>query len=189
VINAGDGWNEHPTQALVDIFALRRGLGTVAGKSIAFGGDRIGVMWSNQASSNDAVFFATHVDGQPDTSWEAARTAIQGPNTSDDHINLKSLQADGSGRVYAAIKTSFSNSQQPLIMLLVRDRPTGNWTNYTIARVSDCPNRPMVLIDEENRVLHSFFTAPGPPGYSCNSSGGAIYEKTSPLDAIAFPVG
>jgi aspartate carbamoyltransferase catalytic subunit len=39
VINAGDGWNEHPTQALVDIFALRRGLGTIAGKSIAFGGD------------------------------------------------------------------------------------------------------------------------------------------------------
>src|SRR5205823_5754043 len=23
VINAGDGWNEHPTQALIDIFALR----------------------------------------------------------------------------------------------------------------------------------------------------------------------
>jgi len=156
---------------------------------IAFGGDRIGVMWSNQTSSNDAVFFATHVDGQPDTSWEAARTAIQGPNTSDDHINLKSLQADGSGRVYAAIKTSFSNSSQPLIMLLVRDRSTGNWSSYPISRVSDCPNRPLVLIDEEHRVLHSFFTAPGPPGYSCNSSGGAIYEKTSPLDAIAFPVG
>lgn len=39
VINAGDGWNEHPTQALIDIFALRRGLGTVRGRSIAFGGD------------------------------------------------------------------------------------------------------------------------------------------------------
>jgi aspartate carbamoyltransferase catalytic subunit len=39
VINAGDGWNEHPTQALVDIFALRRGLGAIKGKSIAFGGD------------------------------------------------------------------------------------------------------------------------------------------------------
>lgn len=39
VINAGDGWNEHPTQALVDIFALRRGLGSIRGKSIAFGGD------------------------------------------------------------------------------------------------------------------------------------------------------
>ncbi|MEP6639748.1 MAG: PKD domain-containing protein [Chloroflexota bacterium] len=156
---------------------------------IAFGGDRIGVMWSNQSSSNDAVYFATHVDRQPDTSWETARTAIQGPNTSDDHINLKSLQADGSGRVYAAIKTSFTNSAQPLIMLLVRDRSTGNWASYPIARVSDCPNRPMVLIDEENRVLHSFFSAPAPPGYACNSSGGAIYEKTSPLDAIAFPLG
>ena len=39
VINAGDGWNEHPTQALIDIFALRRGLGTISGRSIAFGGD------------------------------------------------------------------------------------------------------------------------------------------------------
>jgi len=39
IINAGDGWNEHPTQALTDIFALRRGLGTISGKSIAFGGD------------------------------------------------------------------------------------------------------------------------------------------------------
>lgn len=39
VINAGDGWNEHPTQALIDIFALRRGLGTLRGKSLAFCGD------------------------------------------------------------------------------------------------------------------------------------------------------
>lgn len=39
VINAGDGWNEHPTQALVDIYAMRRGLGSLRGKSIAFGGD------------------------------------------------------------------------------------------------------------------------------------------------------
>ena len=39
VVNAGDGWNEHPTQALVDIFALRRGLGTIRSKSISFCGD------------------------------------------------------------------------------------------------------------------------------------------------------
>ncbi len=39
VINAGDGWNEHPTQALIDIYAMRRGLGTLRGKSITFGGD------------------------------------------------------------------------------------------------------------------------------------------------------
>ena len=39
VINAGDGWNEHPTQALIDIYSLRRGLGSIRGRSIAFGGD------------------------------------------------------------------------------------------------------------------------------------------------------
>jgi len=39
VINAGDGWNEHPSQALIDIHAMRRGLGSLRGKSIAFGGD------------------------------------------------------------------------------------------------------------------------------------------------------
>jgi hypothetical protein len=116
---------------------------------IAFGGDSIGVMWSNQTTSNDAMYFAVHVDGQPETVWGAARTAIQGPNTADDHINLKSLQVDSSGRVYAAVKTSFTNSSQPQIMLLVRDRSTGDWTSYPIARVSDCPNRVIVLIDEE----------------------------------------
>jgi aspartate carbamoyltransferase catalytic subunit len=39
VINGGDGWNEHPTQALIDIYAMRRGLGGLRGTSIAIGGD------------------------------------------------------------------------------------------------------------------------------------------------------
>jgi len=39
VINAGDGWNEHPTQALIDVFAMRRGLRAIRGASIGFGGD------------------------------------------------------------------------------------------------------------------------------------------------------
>ncbi|MGH3026925.1 MAG: PKD domain-containing protein [Gaiellaceae bacterium] len=156
---------------------------------IAFGGGKIGVMWSNASGPSDGMWFAVHVDGQPDTTWEASRTAIQGPETADDHINLKSLQADGSGRVYAAVKTSFDTGSAPLIMLLVRDPSTGDWSSYPIARVSDCPNRPMVMIDEESNVLHTFFTAPAPPNFACNSSGGAIYEKTSPLDSISFPLG
>lgn len=39
VINAGDGFGEHPTQALIDVYSMRRGLGTLEGKSIAFCGD------------------------------------------------------------------------------------------------------------------------------------------------------
>jgi aspartate carbamoyltransferase catalytic subunit len=39
VINAGDGWNEHPTQALIDIYAMRRALGSLRGRGIGFCGD------------------------------------------------------------------------------------------------------------------------------------------------------
>ena len=156
---------------------------------LAFDGNKIGVMWSNASSSTaDGMYFAVHEDAQPDTTWQQSRTAIQGPETSDDHINLKSLQADAGGTVFATVKTSFNNDSQPLIMLLVRDPGTGDWASHTIARVSECPNRPMVLVDEENRVLHTFYTAPAPPAYDCHS-GGAIYEKATPLDAISFATG
>jgi aspartate carbamoyltransferase catalytic subunit len=39
VINAGDGTHEHPTQALLDAFTLRRRLGELAGRHIVIVGD------------------------------------------------------------------------------------------------------------------------------------------------------
>jgi len=147
------------------------------------------VMWSNQTTGGDAMYFSVHVDGDADNAWSISRTAIQGPGTADDHINLKSLLSDQGGRLYAAVKTSFTTATAPLSMLLVRDPATGDWSSYPVARVSDCPNRSIVVIDEENRILHSFATYPAPPAYDCTSSGGAIYEKTSPLDIISFPSG
>jgi PKD repeat protein len=155
---------------------------------VAFAGSKLGIMWSNQSSTNDAMFFAIHQDGDPDTAWGPSERALQGPSSADDHMSLKSLQSDGSGRIFAGVKTSYTTSTAPLIMLLVRSS-NGAWSNAPIARVSDCPNRPMVLIDEENKVLHTFYTAPAPPSYSCTSSGGAIYEKTSPLENPSFTTG
>lgn len=49
VINAGDSWHEHPTQALLDALTIRRRLGTVEGKTIAICGD---VAHSRVAASN-----------------------------------------------------------------------------------------------------------------------------------------
>jgi PKD repeat protein len=155
---------------------------------IAFGGNKMGLMWSNQTGSHYAMWFAVHQDGAPDATWSAGEQALQGGGTADDHINLKSLQADGSGRVFAATKTSNTSSSSALIMLSVRST-TGAWSRYPIALVSDCPNRPLVLIDEQNNVLHTFYTAPAPPNYTCSSSGGAIYEKTSPLNSVSFTPG
>jgi aspartate carbamoyltransferase catalytic subunit len=39
VINAGDGWHEHPTQALLDCYTIRQQLGTLEGLRIAIVGD------------------------------------------------------------------------------------------------------------------------------------------------------
>jgi len=39
VINAGDGLGEHPTQALLDVYTMRKEKGTVTGKTIALVGD------------------------------------------------------------------------------------------------------------------------------------------------------
>ena len=39
VINAGDGTNEHPTQALFDIYTMQKELGDLKGKTISFMGD------------------------------------------------------------------------------------------------------------------------------------------------------
>jgi len=39
VVNAGDGWHEHPTQALLDIFTLKEKLGRIEGLNISIIGD------------------------------------------------------------------------------------------------------------------------------------------------------
>ena len=49
IINAGDGINEHPTQALLDAFSIREKLGSLAGKKVAIIGD---IMHSRVALSN-----------------------------------------------------------------------------------------------------------------------------------------
>ena len=49
IVNAGDGINEHPTQALLDAFSIRDKLGTLEGKKIVLVGD---IMHSRVALSN-----------------------------------------------------------------------------------------------------------------------------------------
>ncbi len=59
VINAGDGWHEHPTQALLDCYTIRQRLGGVAGKRIAIVGD---VKHSRVARSDILAFTAMGAD-------------------------------------------------------------------------------------------------------------------------------
>jgi hypothetical protein len=144
---------------------------------IAYNG-RIGVMWSN---TNDSTMrFGSHIDGASDSSWNA-NTALSLPGYADDHMNLKSLEADSSGRIFAAVKTSLTKANDPLTLLLVL-RPSGTWTSHTFGLVSHDHTRPIVLIDDENRRLYMFASSP-----CC--SGGVIFYKSTSLDNISFPPG
>jgi aspartate carbamoyltransferase catalytic subunit len=49
VLNAGDGWHAHPSQALLDLFTLERHLGSLAGRRIVILGD---ILHSRVARSN-----------------------------------------------------------------------------------------------------------------------------------------
>jgi hypothetical protein len=159
---------------------------------IAFGPGRIGVMWSRQSgdspTASDGFYWSTHTDGASRTAWSGPVAAVAGARTGDDHMNLKWLDSSG-GRVFAAVKTSFSSATQPLIQLLAMDA-AGAWTRTTIAMVSECPNRVILLIDEAAQRLRTFATYPKPSGTTnagtCTTSGGAIYEKSTPLDRISF---
>ncbi len=153
---------------------------------VAYSGN-IGVMWSNQ--NDNAVYFATHVDGTMDSTW-SLNTPLSLPKYADDHLNIKSLQADPAGQVFAAVKTSLSDvnpptSNEPEILLLMLDNQ-GSWSRRTVARVVDNHTRPIVLIDTENRDIYVFMTLQYP-----NQTSGAIYYKKVNLDdpGMQFPDG
>jgi len=147
---------------------------------VAFDG-HIGVMWSNQ--TENAMYFAAHLDGEPDTNWQVI-TVYSGPGSADDHINLKSLQSDSAGRVFAVIKTSLTAPTDPLIVLLACISTSGDctqasdWQAHTVSRKSDAETRAILLIDSENHDLYVFATYP--------ENGGSIYYKTADIANISF---
>ncbi len=148
---------------------------------IAFGGNRIGLMWSNQ--NDDTMYFATHVDGADPGQW-TREIALSGPNLADDHINLK---ADSSGRVYAAVKTGESSGTSALIRLLARDTG-GTWSSHTFATVADGHTRPIVVLDEQHQMVHMFASGPA-NGNPTGEVGGIIFEKSASMSDLTFPTG
>ena len=145
---------------------------------VAYDGDKVGVMFSNQ--QRQVMYFASHVDGMSDQTWSLV-AAYDRPEGADDHINLKSLQGDASGRVFAAVKASHDLPTDPEVHLLAL-RLDGTWTSHPVFTVAEGHTRAIVLIDSEHRRLHLFAAAP-----CC--SGGVVYTKSSPLDNIRFEPG
>jgi aspartate carbamoyltransferase catalytic subunit len=59
VVNAGDGWHEHPTQALLDCYTIRQRLGSLDGARVAIVGD---INHSRVARSDVLAFTALGAD-------------------------------------------------------------------------------------------------------------------------------
>jgi Big-like domain-containing protein len=146
---------------------------------IAFGPGKIGVFWSNQRVSPKTFNFIVHDDNAADLTWGASVAIGGGTNFGDDHINLKSLSTDGSGRIFALVKTSNTQASQPLIVLLTRSS-AGAWSQSTVWTKGNNMTRPVVLLDTSNSRVHAF---------ASTESGGAVYHKTATFSNLSFPTG
>jgi hypothetical protein len=148
---------------------------------VAFGGNKTGVMWSNQ--QDDKIYFMVHNDGDSELTWQAREDAVSDPvliPISDDHLNLKPA-ADGSGNLYATTKTGLTGAGKPLVFFLKRS-PSGTWTPYQLWGTEDETTRPIIVIDSTHQKLYAFARslAPGP---------GIIYKKEVDLTTMSIPSG
>jgi hypothetical protein len=184
----GDVWLNRSTTA-DDVwgapFLLPRQSGSAASDDIsailAFGGDRIGVLWSDQ--EDDRFFFSVHRDGHADGDWEPRETALVdagGESIADDHINFATC--DATGRLFAAVKTSMPNPEDPEIILLKRE-PGGAWSHTTWASDFDDHTRPIVVVNCETNTGYVFASA------TIRGNQEAIFLKATNLDDMAFPPG
>ncbi len=147
---------------------------------IAFGGNSVGVMWSDElpVGGQTAFYFATHSDAAADTTWAAKAVAAQGPGTfAEDHLNLK-LAAPGSGQIIAAVKT---NGGPDHIQLLRRNATTGSWTKHLVVGSAQDATRPQVVIDASASRAYVFFGSPE----DASAGDQAVYYKSAPLSTLS----
>jgi FlgD Ig-like domain len=145
---------------------------------IAFGGDKIGIFWSNEDEHRNR--FAIHLDSDPPEVWQESENVS--PDTSsaymsDDHINLKTH----AGYIYAVTKTQVQVGPEPQVLLSRRD-PGGTWTYYTVGTKTDDHTRPIALLDPEQRLIHVLAT-------KIFTGRSVIVRKTASLDALSFTPG
>jgi hypothetical protein len=158
---------------------------------------KVGIMWSNQ--NDGAIYFAAHPDGTSDDNWQPYPAPVQGTKAADDHISIRALDTDPSGRVFAVTKTSFGDTvnkdpNAPLVYMSVLGQD-GIFTKYVVNTVQDDVTRPILTIDTSNRQVYVFAAAPlkntvtNPDGTVSVLEPRTIFYKKTSLDNISFPTG
>ena len=111
-------------------------------------GNKIGVMWTNKQTK--AIYFASRQDSTADPAAGWTVQSINLPVLSvDDHVSLRSLATNSSGQVFAAVKTGATQADEPLIMVVARDKD-GSFSMHTYSTKQNGDTRPILLIHEGN---------------------------------------
>ena len=134
---------------------------------VAFGGDRIGVLWSDQ--SRDEFGFRVHRDVDDPAIWSDVEVVDAGLGFADDHLHM---QADAQGRVFAITKDDFDRMQ------MHRRDPFGAWTTQRDI-LAGTGTRGILQICEPEHRIYALFTrwdiTPNPIEY-----------RTADLDTLQF---
>ncbi|NDF11271.1 MAG: aspartate carbamoyltransferase catalytic subunit [Proteobacteria bacterium] len=112
VINAGDGWHEHPTQALLDALTIQKRRGKIKGLTVAICGD---ILHSRVARSNIALL-----------NKMGARVRVVAPPT------LMPLYVETLGvEPFYEMERGLKNVDVVMMLRLQKERMTGNYISST----------------------------------------------------------
>ena len=140
VINAGDGWHEHPTQALLDMLSMRRALGSISSLTVAICGD---VLHSRVARSNVGLL-----------NMMGARVRLVGPPT------LMPADADRWGaEVFHDMREGIAGADVVMMLRLQLERMDGAFVPSTreYFRFYGLDQEKLALAAQGAKVMH-----PGP---------------------------
>jgi aspartate carbamoyltransferase catalytic subunit len=168
VVNAGDGTHEHPTQALLDAFSLRRRIGDLAGRHVVIVGD---LTHSRVARSNVLLL---HTLGA-DVTLVAPPTLMPAGVATWNCATSWDLDATLSGEVNGAVDA--------VMMLRVqRERMSGGYfpTEREYAISYGLNPRRLKLLPKDAPILH-----PGPMNRGLEiSSAAADGDRSIVLDQV-----
>ncbi len=113
---------------------------------VAFGGNKVGVFWSDQ--NRDDFGFRIHTDGDSPATWATKELVDQGSGHADDHLNLA---YDSSGRVFAITKDASDR------MTVHRRNTNGSWSHVTDV-VGGNATRGIIMVSESDSKLYILYT-------------------------------
>lgn len=123
-----------------------------------FGGNKIGVTWTNQVTNE--IAFRFHLNGDPEATWSAKEVVDSGAGHATEYMNLKGLP---DGKVFLGQLDNIGNRH----FYLFRRNAAGTWDPkipVTRDAVSK-PKNPLVLFDETNNDIYVAYRDSGRSSY------------------------